>query len=150
MTQWTPIGGSHFAFGEKPGGFDLRLLADGNGQVRGNVTFDPAKQGPPGHAHGGALATIIDEAMGAACWNSGLQVLAVHLDFNYKRPVPLALEVAVSGRVDRREGRKVHTIGEIVLPDGTIAVQGAGIFVEAPKYFDQAKHNPFLKLPDNE
>ncbi len=89
-----------------------------DGSVAAQVVIDERHEGPPGYAHGGALAAMLDEAMGAAVWFSGTRVAAVHLGFDYRRAVPLGVEVHVSGWVEHREGRKVFTSGVIRLPDG--------------------------------
>lgn len=141
------IGGSTYIFGPKPGGFDAKYYADSQGNVHGTIWIDAAKEGPPGHAHGGSLATLIDEAMGASAWNHGYRVVAANLNFDYRKPVPLDTEIHVYGTVERKEGRKVFTRGHITLPDGTVAVEGTGIFVEAPQYFGSEGYNPFL--PDS-
>jgi uncharacterized protein (TIGR00369 family) len=112
-------------------GVQYRVLEDGT--VAADFTIGDAQQGPPGYAHGGALASLIDEAMGAACWFSGNRGLSVHLGFDYKQAVPVGATVHVSGQVDRREGRKIFTIGSIRLADGSVAVSGEGIFVDAPQ-----------------
>lgn len=148
MTGNMRIGGSTFVLGKKPGGFGARFYMDDEGKISGKVVIDTTKEGPPGHAHGGSLATLIDEAMGAACWQNGYQVLAVNLNFNYKRPVPLDTEVTITGKVVRKEGRKVHTSGAVVLPDGTVAVEGTGVFVEAPQYF--GRKNFFAMVEDDD
>lgn len=137
------IGGSRFIFGAKPGGFAAAFFVEEDGTIAGKVTLDDAKQGPPGHAHGGALATLIDEAMGAAAWNRGHRVLAANLNFNYRRPVPLHVEVQVRGKIERIDGRKIHTSGVIVLPGEIVAVEGTGLFIEAPQLFGAAGMNPF-------
>ena len=36
--------------------------------LRAKVLFGPGTQGPPGHAHGGSMAAVLDEAMGGAAW----------------------------------------------------------------------------------
>lgn len=143
------VSGSTFMYGPKPGGFQAELFADEHGNVTGTAIIDAAKEGPPGHAHGGSLATLIDEAMGAAAWRRGHRVLAVNLNMNYRRPVPLDVEVRVTGQVIRAEGRKVFTSGTITLPDGSVAVEGTGIFVEAPQYFAGTGTNPFFPEGDD-
>lgn len=142
------IGGSRFVFGPPPGGFGAKFYRDGQGGIVGKVTVDDSKMGPPGHVHGGALAALVDEVMGAAAWTTGLRVLAVNLNINLRQAVPLHVEVQLRGRVDRQEGRKVFTVGQLFLPDGTVAVEGSGIFVQAPHTLvgDEAAHNPFLAL----
>lgn len=146
----TRIKGSRFVFGAKPGGFEAAFYADEQGNATGTVIIDESKEGPPGHAHGGSLATLIDEAMGAAAWNQGYRVLAANLNFNFRRPVPLNTGVYVSGRVERKEGRKIFTSGALTLPDGTVAVEGTGIFVEAPQHFVEDGYNPFRPEPSGD
>src|SRR5262245_26947039 len=62
--------------------------------------------GPPTYVHGGVLAALIDEAMGAAAWHAGHKAFAVNLNLNYRQPVPPHVEGRVSARIDRIEGRK--------------------------------------------
>jgi acyl-coenzyme A thioesterase PaaI-like protein len=144
------IGGSSIIFNPPPGGFGARFYAIGDGQIIGRVSVDESKQGPPGHVHGGAMATLVDEAMGASAWFSGHRVVAVHLEFDLKLAVPLNVEIALRGWVVRKEGRKVFTSGELLLPDGRIAVTGSGIFVEAPQLVGAGGMNPFGYLNQSE
>lgn len=112
-------------------GVQFYVLDDGT--VAADFTIGEAQQGPPGYAHGGALASLIDEAMGAASWFSGKRGLSVHLGFDYKQPVPVGATIHISAQVDRQEGRKIFTSGSIWLPDGSVAVRGDGLFVDAPQ-----------------
>ena len=56
--------------------------------------------GPPGHCHGGIIATILDEAMGKV--NKLRNVIAVtsEMTVNYLKPVPLnkPLRVEIAGK----------------------------------------------------
>lgn len=108
-----------------------------DGAVVTEVTLTEAQQGPPGYAHGGASAALLDEAMGAAVWRAGYTVVAVNLEVEYRRPVLLGEPVHVEGVVVETEGRAVRTRGEICLADGTVAVVARGIYVEAPQLFDR-------------
>ena len=126
-------------------GAQFHLLDDG--RVMATVTIEEKHQGPPGYAHGGLLAALLDEAMGAASWFAGNRTVSVHLSFDYKRPVPLGTPVEVSGRMERREGRKIFTSGIITLPDGSVAVSAQGIFVDAPQLLQDA--SGFRLAPPN-
>ena len=112
-------------------GVQFYVLEDGT--VAADFTVTEAQQGPPGYAHGGALASLLDEAMGAASWFSGNRTLSVHLGFDYKRPVAVGAAIHISGQVVGREGRKVLTSGSILLAEGSVAVSADGIFVDAPQ-----------------
>jgi uncharacterized protein (TIGR00369 family) len=111
----------------------VQFYALEDGTVAADFTIGEAQQGPPGYAHGGALASLIDEAMGAASWFSGNRSVSVHLGFDYKQAVPVGATIHISGQVNRREGRKTFTSGSIWLADGSLAVSGDGLFVDAPQ-----------------
>ena len=126
-----------------------RFVVEDDGSVSATVTVAETQEGPPGYAHGGALATLLDEAMGAAAWYAGYRVLAVHLGIDYKRPAPVGAEVRVHGQVERREGRKAFTSGTITLGDGMVAVNGSGIFVDAPNVLPETMYGfSFSPLTD--
>lgn len=131
MRQKLPEHGSCFVCGtQNPHGIGLTWWAE-DGFITAEFTLTDAQQGPPDHAHGGASAAILDEAMGAAVWAAGLRVVAVNLEINYRRPVPLGQRAEVRARVSRHTARKAWARGEIILPDGTVAVEGRGIYVPA-------------------
>ena len=123
------------------------LYLQDDGSVVGAVTLQKGHEGPPFHVHGGVLGALLDEAMGAAAWASGKRVVSVNLNFNYRKPVPLGVPLNISGRVEREAGRKIFTAAKIMLPDGVVAVEGTGIFVEAPQIFEGLA-NPFAHVPE--
>lgn len=132
--QQLPEHGSCFVCGKNnPNGLGLRWFLRDDGSIYAQATLNENQQGAPGIAHGGALAAMLDEAMGAAAWQAGYKVLAISLKVDYLRPVHLGTQVEVLASVTKKEGRKVFARGEIVLPDGEKATVGEGIFVEAEK-----------------
>jgi uncharacterized protein (TIGR00369 family) len=135
-----PHHGSCFVCGsDNPHGLGVTwFLDEEDGSVFTEIVFTLAQQGPPGCAHGGALAAVLDEAMGAAVWRAGHSVAAVHLEVDYRRPVPLGEKVTVRGRITEHGKRKLLTGGEVALADGTVAASGRGIYVEAPHLFGEA------------
>jgi uncharacterized protein (TIGR00369 family) len=118
-----------------PHNMGVTWLADDEGRIHTTVTLSLAQQGPPGHVHGGASAALLDEIMGMAVWNAGHQVASVNLECEYRRPLPLGVELHVHGEIVEQTGRAIRTRGAITLPDGTQAVIGRGIYVEAPHLF---------------
>jgi len=111
-------------------GAQFYLEADGSITVQ--ATLRDAQGGPPGHIHGGVLASLLDEAMGAAAWQAGHKSLAANLSVNFKQAVPVGCEVLVSARVERIEGRKAYTRGTLTLPDGTVAAEATALFIAVP------------------
>ena len=135
-----PEHGSCFICGsENPHALGLTWYVDEKGIVSSAFTLTLAQQGPPGHAHGGASAAILDEVMGAAVWQAGYTVAAAKLEVNYRRPVPLDQPVSTRGFITRRRGRKIYAHSEICLPDGTVAVEGRGLYIIAPQLFEKNK-----------
>lgn len=99
------------------------------------VMLTRAQQGPPGFAHGGASAALLDEAMGAAIWLDGYRVASVNINITYHKPVPLGQLVTVTAQLKESNGKKVTAVGEIRLADGMLAVSGEGLFIQAPQLF---------------
>ena len=102
-----------------------------------------AQQGPPGHAHGGASAAVLDESMGCVCFQSGYPVLVANLNVNYHLPVPLNLPLLVESWVAQTEGRKVYAQSHLLLPGGETAVSAKGLFIHSPNIF---RDSPFQAI----
>lgn len=98
-----------------------------------DAIMGPACQGAPGHAHGGALFGLLDEAMGAACWMSGHPVMSAHVGIDYRKPVKLGETLQIAAWIERIDGRKVHTYGELRV-DGQIVTEAKGLFVSSDRH----------------
>lgn len=151
MKRKLPEHGWCFVCGsENPHGLGLELWVDDEGILTSEFTLNLAQQGPPGFAHGGASAAILDEAMGLVVWAAGLQVAAVKLEIDYRKPLPLFQPLRLEARLTQRDARKVFSTGEILLSNGEIAVGGRGIYVIAPQLFEQSAFVRSLRSPDPE
>ncbi len=94
------------------------------------VVFGPLAQGPPGHAHGGGMAAILDEAMGGAAWLAGYPVVAAQLNISFASMLPIGTPAVVHAEVTGAEGRKVHTKASLTDVDGTVEFcRGTGLFI---------------------
>lgn len=91
-------------------------------------------QSYPGRLHGGIATAILDETIGRAILMKERDVWGVTIDFStrYRQPVPLDEEVRVIGRIDHIAHRYFEGTGEILLKDGTVAVEGRGKFLKLP------------------
>lgn len=97
--------------------------------------FNPAggHQGYPGRLHGGISAAILDETIGRAVMKHDKNgVWGVTLEFSMKlrKPVPVDQEVVVKARITSENKRMFEGTGEIVLPDGSVAVEGKGRYLK--------------------
>ncbi|MFE2139260.1 PaaI family thioesterase, partial [Streptomyces sp. NPDC059466] len=75
--------------GEQPHGLHLAARAGEGVRITAEFTVRAAHQGAPGLAHGGVLATALDETLGSLNWL--LRVIAVtgRLETDFVRPVPV-------------------------------------------------------------
>ena len=104
---------------------------DRSRRMYGEITFGPDTEGPPGCGHGGSIAAVLDDAMGTAVWCAGHRVVAVNLNVDFRRFVPLdAPPRRVEVRIVRRLRRKVYTRAWLRGPDGTLHAEGKGIFLQ--------------------
>jgi uncharacterized protein (TIGR00369 family) len=98
--------------------------------------FTPCEehQGYPGRMHGGIAATILDETIGRAMNIQQKEIwgITVELKIRYRKPVPLDGELRVVGRITKENRRMFEGSGEILLPDGEVAVEGQGKYFKLP------------------
>jgi uncharacterized protein (TIGR00369 family) len=85
--------------------------------------------GPPGHAHGGIIATILDEAMGKVNKFRNVLALTSSMEIRYLKPVPLGKPLTVTGYEQRVEGRKHINAAEISNDKGEVLARSTGTFV---------------------
>ncbi len=90
----------------------LRLWLDGE-RVRGEVTLDRRHEGAPGFAHGGAVATVLDDALGTLLAVLRRPAVTAKLDVDYRRPAFLGRRFTVETWVERSDGRKLWLSGEM-------------------------------------
>jgi acyl-coenzyme A thioesterase PaaI-like protein len=91
--------------------------------------FGPGAQGPPGYAHGGSVAAVLDEAMGGCCWMHGHRAVAVRLSVEFLDAVPLGTDAIVEAWLDGIDGRKVRTKAMLHAEDGRRLAAAEGLFV---------------------
>lgn len=93
------------------------------------VWFGPGTEGPPGHAHGGSVASALDEAMGGAAWHAGYPVVAARITVDFREMVPIGIEATIEARIEQVDGRKIRTRGRLSGADGTVYADGEGLFI---------------------
>jgi uncharacterized protein (TIGR00369 family) len=85
--------------------------------------------GPPGHCHGGIIATILDEAMGKVNKHRHVVALTSEMTVKYLRPVPLHRPLLVESREVRVKGRKHVNMAEILNEKGEVLASSRGLFI---------------------
>ena len=100
-----------------------------DGELRGTAFFDYQYEGPPTCVHGGVIAMVFDEMLGAANIMAGSPGMTGTLTIRYRRPTPLRTPLRLEARFMGREGRKIRTYGAI-FHEQTLTAEAEGIFVE--------------------
>jgi len=95
----------------------------------GEVWFGPGAEGPPGHAHGGSIAAVLDEAMGVAAWLAGYTAVAAQLTTNFRRMIALGTTAFFDTAVGEVAGRKVAMRARLLDEQGDALAEAGGLFV---------------------
>lgn len=101
-------------------------------ELLGVFTTRTEHQSYPGRLHGGISSAILDETIGRAILITQPDVWGVTAEFSvrFRAPVPLGGEVRAVARITRDTRRLFEGTGEIVLDDGTVAVEARGKYVK--------------------
>jgi uncharacterized protein (TIGR00369 family) len=99
-------------------------------------------EGPPSHAHGGIIATILDEAMGKVSKLRNITAVTGQMAVTYIRPVPLGKPLIAEGWEVSVRGREHNRVAEIRNLHGEVLAQSTGVFIEIDPHRMFAK---FLK-----
>jgi acyl-coenzyme A thioesterase PaaI-like protein len=96
--------------------------------LHARVWFGPGSEGPPGYAHGGAVAAALDESLGGVAWMLGHQVVVARLTVDFRNMVVLGVDATLEASVVGIEGRKVMCRAR--LTDGaTLLAEAEGLCV---------------------
>jgi uncharacterized protein (TIGR00369 family) len=126
---------------DNPEGLRLKFTLDETGK-RFVCRFKLSRRyvGPPGHAHGGVIATILDEAMGKVNKLRHVIALTSEMTVNYLKPVPLGEPLIAIGRERYVRGRVHVNEGEIQNDDGVVLARSRGKFIAIDPHKMFAKH----------
>jgi acyl-coenzyme A thioesterase PaaI-like protein len=103
--------------------------AGGGREIRGEANFGFAYEGPPTCVHGGVIAELLDEVLGAANIVADHAAMTGTLTVRYNSPTPLNTDLRVEARFVEQDGRKIHAWGGIYHGD-VLTAEANGIFIE--------------------
>ena len=98
-------------------------------KIVGRFILGEAYQGGGGMAHGGIIATLLDEAMGKVCRFREVRAVTAELTIQYLKPVKVDQEIVVEGFETEQKGRNLFLAGEIRNNAGEVLARGSGRFV---------------------
>jgi acyl-coenzyme A thioesterase PaaI-like protein len=105
----------------------VRMWSHGD-RMRGEASFRAAYTGPPTMVHGGVIALVFDELLGAANVINGVGAFTGTLSVRYERPTPLGEPIEMEAWIERTEGRKVFARGEM-RHRGAVTARAEGVFI---------------------
>jgi acyl-coenzyme A thioesterase PaaI-like protein len=107
-----------------PLGLATRVHRDGDG-LTATTRFPRPFEGMPGYAHGGILCAVFDDLIGLTVGRMmRISAPTVHVEVDFRKPVPLNCDVEFRTRIAETDGRKriasaVATIGDTVYAEAT-------------------------------
>jgi acyl-coenzyme A thioesterase PaaI-like protein len=112
---------------ENAAGLHMRMRKDGD-HVRTALVFDRRHEGAPGFAHGGAVATAIDDLFGGLLLVIEKPAVTASLTVDYRSPALLGRTLELDGWCESVDGRKLDLRGTI--HDGsTLVAEGRALFL---------------------
>lgn len=143
----TPLshGAPHHCFGcgeTNRSGLRLKFFVDEQKQIVCHTRLAPRFAGPPGHAHGGIIATLLDEAMSKATRVHDVVAMTRQMDVEYLRPVPLECGLTLTGRRVSHHGRKHYCEAEIRDAAGVLFARGKALFIAVDRSILQRTMKP--------
>jgi hypothetical protein len=106
----------------------LVIHHDPDGLVWSESVLGAAYEGPPGTAHGGVCALVLDHVLGATAHQPDRPAYTGTLTLRYRRPTALGRRVRAEAHVERVDGVKTFAVGHLADEDG-VTVEAEGIFI---------------------
>ena len=123
-----------------------RCFACGKGNPDGlqlDFDYDPKKrsvvshlnlparfQGATGFAHGGIIATLLDEAMAKVNGKGGIRAVTIQLKVLYRKMVPLQTDLILKGQRRSQRGKKIYLESQLLSVDGILLAEARGVFLQ--------------------
>jgi uncharacterized protein (TIGR00369 family) len=132
-------------------GLRLKLYVDPAGVVE--TRYIPAAEhiGFEGIVHGGAIATVLDEAMvWAASWHGKRFCVCGEMNVRFRQSAKIGVPLVCRARVDSSRSRLTVTSAEAVDESGTVIASAGGKYVPLPPAENKAFVATFIRDPATE
>jgi len=118
--------GRCFACGkDNPQGLKLEVRKTSEG-VELDYVLPEHFAGWQGIAHGGIVATILDELLAWACTNAGRNCVTAEMTVRYRKPVKTGSPLRGFGRVTGQKGRLLFTEARLLDESGELVAEATG------------------------
>ncbi len=99
------------------------------GEVFATVNFGRLAQGPPGHAHGGAISAVFDELMGACCWVNGYPAMTAQYTTRFFKPLSLGKDVLFCAKIKTINDKKISLRAKLIDETNQKYASARGLFI---------------------
>ncbi|EON23475.1 MULTISPECIES: PaaI family thioesterase [Nocardioides] len=133
---------------DNPHGHHLVVHRRGE-EVHAVHAFDQRHVGAPGIAHGGAVATVLDDLFGFLLYLTGPPAVTRQLEVRYDSPVLLGVAYELVARIVGAEGRKLFVEAEMSDTSGGSVAFASALFlrVDGAHFRQGASNSPPLVAP---
>jgi acyl-coenzyme A thioesterase PaaI-like protein len=99
--------------------------------IYGRAVLGEQHEGGPGTAHGGFVASLLDEILGHLPWSEGRFAVTQQLSVTYLRPTPLNRELLLAAAADSVEAGRWAIHGDVRLSStDEVLAMAHGVWVE--------------------
>lgn len=120
---------------QNPRGLYMTFFDNGKDEVVSSYTVAKDYQGYPGVVHGGIITAMLDEVVARVSFIGDPHkfMMSVKLEVKFRQPVPTDTPLVIKGHLIKLKGRLGQAVGEVILPDGTIAAESSMTLADMPK-----------------
>ncbi len=117
---------------DNPIGYRVQFLNLDDGRALALFSPNPNLQSYPDRLHGGVSSTLMDELLSRSIQVKCPTQLSVTLELNlkFRAPVPMDSEIRAVSWVEKERSKVYDASGEVILEDGTVAVEAHGRFLK--------------------
>lgn len=113
----------------------MTFYDNGQNEVCSTYSVSELYQGYPGIVHGGVVAAMLDEVVARVSMIGDHHhfMMSVTLQVKYRHAVPTETPLRIVGRIVRLRGRLGKAVGQVILPDGTVAAESEMTLADVPE-----------------
>jgi acyl-coenzyme A thioesterase PaaI-like protein len=121
----------------------LDLRYDGDRLV-GSAVLGKAYIGPPGTAHGGVVAGLMDQMVAAAGQRFELGGVTAKMTVEFRRPTPLGVPLELAGWLEPQDAKesRVRLVRAEIRAGGEVTVAAEALIVVKPDYARPGRGEP--------
>lgn len=122
---------------ENPVGLHLDFYENDKGEVIVDYVIPESYNGYPGVAHGGIVASIVDEVLGRVHMgndpNNPRFMFTAKLTVRYRKPVPVGKPIRVIGRAKTSKAHSASSVAQVFDEDGTLLAEADALLIDIPE-----------------